>query len=325
MSYFRGYLAGKLANASETPGAMISVNLSESEVIPYLEKELSKDHLKRITVACINSPKNVTISGDEAAIDSIQAVVERDKIFARKLKTGVAYHSPSMRKIAAEYASSIQGLEKGASVPQAVVMISSVTGEAGAMKEVLSSAEYWVQNMVEPVKFSDAITQLASKTNMSSTRKLGASTQGAIHHFIEIGPHSTLKRPTVETLATSAPKIEVTYSSALSKYGCSREATLKLAGYLFSLGYPIALDAVNQVKDRSSPRAFALVDLPEYPFNRSQKYWHESALSKNSRLRKHPRLELLGTRVADFNPLEGRWRKFFDVAESPWLEDHKVR
>ena len=64
MSYFRGQLAGKLASASETPGAMISVNLSESEVFPYLEKEFSEDYLKRITVACINSPKNVTISGD---------------------------------------------------------------------------------------------------------------------------------------------------------------------------------------------------------------------------------------------------------------------
>ena len=304
---------------------MVSVNLSESEVIPYLGKEFSQDFLRRITVACINSPKNVTISGDEAAIDSILAMVERDQVFARKLKTGVAYHSPSMHEIASEYESSIQGLEKGAFITQAVVMVSSVTGKACATTEALSSPAYWVQNMVEPVRFSDAIAQLASKTNMSSTRKLGATTQGAIHHFVEIGPHSTLKRPTVETLAALTPRLEVAYSSALSRYGCPRETTLKLAGYLFSLGYPIALGAVNQVKDRISPRGFTLVDLPEYPFNRSQKYWHESGLSKNFRLRKYPRLELLGTRVADFNPLEGRWRKFFDVAESPWLEDHKVR
>lgn len=304
---------------------MISVNLSESEVIPYLRKGLSQRDLERITVACINSPKNVTLSGDEAAIDSVHAVLERDQIFARKLKTGVAYHSPSMHEITSEYASSIRGLEKGVSVPQTIVMISSVTGKAYQTTEVLSTAEYWVQNMIEPVKFSDAITQIASKTNMSSTRKLGATNHGAIHHFVEIGPHSTLKRPTMETLAIVAPKIEVAYSSALSRHGCSRETTLKLAGHLFSLGYPIALDAVTQVEDGPSPRGFTLADLPEYPFNRSQKYWHESGLSKNYRLRRFPRLELLGTRVADFNPSEGRWRKFFDIAESPWLEDHKVR
>ena len=252
-------------------------------------------------------------------------MAERDQIFARKLKTGVAYHSPHMHEIASEYASSIHGIEKGASVAQSVVMISSVTGKACETTGVLDSVEYWVQNMVQPVKFSDAIAQLAFMANTSLTRKLGATSQSVIHDFVEISPHSTLKRPTMEIVATTAPKIEFTYSSAQSRHGSSRGAILKLAGYLFSLGYPIALDAVNQVRIHPSPKGFTLVDLPEYPFNRSRKYWHRSGLSKNFRLRKYPRLELLGTRVADFNPLEGRWRKVFDVAESPWLEDHKVR
>lgn len=325
VSYFRGYVAGELVKATQNPGSMMSVNLSESEIWTYLAKGISENDPPDITVACINSPKNVTISGDEARIASIQTMLEKDQIFCRKLSTGVAYHSPRMQAVTSQYASSIQGLEKGTPVVKDIIMISSMTGKACLKTDELATADYWVKNMILPVKFSHAIAELALKVKGSGTRKLGVATKFAMHDLIEIGPHPTLKRPTTETLATHAPKAEIRYSSVLSRYNSALATIFKLLGDMYSLGYPIALEEVNQIRHHPSMSVLTLTDLPEYPFSRSQRYWHESSLSKNFKLRKYPRLDLLGTPMADSNALEMRWRKFFDVAETPWIEEHRVR
>ncbi|KAF5590970.1 polyketide synthase [Fusarium pseudocircinatum] len=94
VSYFRGLLAGRLreANAS-SPGAMLSINLAPHHVSEYLEKI----DITTVNVACINSPLNVTLSGSEDAIEKVKSQTDQDGIFAQKLKTGVAYHSPSMK------------------------------------------------------------------------------------------------------------------------------------------------------------------------------------------------------------------------------------
>jgi acyl transferase domain-containing protein len=251
---------------------MISVNLSESDMYSYLENNVTEEHRGKITVACINSPKNVTISGDEPLLDSIQALLERSQITARKLKTGLAYHSPHMQEIALQYSSSIQGLEKGNPIAQDVTMISSVTGERLLTTNILTSVEYWVKNMVEPVQFSRAVVQMASKTKSSSTRKLGATTQGVIYNLVEIGPHSTLKHPITETLEANSLKAVIAYHYVLSRYSPSIGDTLKLAGHLYSIGYPVALNEVNQIQPHSPTKESTLADLPEYPFNHSRKY-----------------------------------------------------
>ena len=303
---------------------MISVNLSETEILSYLQKIAPQARTVGLTVACINSPKNVTVSGDEALIDVLKSCLDSDQIFARKLTTGVAYHSPRMQEIASEYRASIQGLERAKPISRRTTMISSVTGEQIMTIEVLCTAEYWVKNMIEPVKFSQALAHLIAQPKTAAKKKLGVTNQGVIYDLIEIGPHSALQRSTKEVLEATAPKRGIRYSSVLSRYSSSYETTLKTAGLLYSFGYPVALREINQQQESSATANAVLTDLPEYPFNRSQTYWHESRLSKSFRLRDHPRLDLLGTAVADWNPLEARWRKFFDVAETPWIEDHKV-
>ena len=290
-------------------------------MIKYLHEQSSSE---RITIACVNSPQNVTISGSQAVIERISSHLQSSQIFAARLRTGVAYHSPWMQGVACEYRSSIEFLEKGTPPSQNIVMISSVTGQELQTSDELCSSEYWVQNLVQPVKFSAAITQMASHTSKASTRKMGVSQRNATYDLIEIGPHSTLRRPILETLATMTHKVGIRYHSVLSRSQPSITSILHLVGAMFTLGYPVAINQVNHVQHEHPSRRFVLTDLPEYPFDHSKKYWHESRLNKNLRLREHPRLDLLGTPVPDSNSLEGRWRKFFDAAETPWVEDHKV-
>ncbi|KAF5579706.1 polyketide synthase [Fusarium pseudoanthophilum] len=310
VSYFRGLLAGKLREANtSSPGAMLSVNLTPHHVSEFL----AKTGVTTVSVACINSPLNVTLSGPEDAIDKVKSQADQDGIFAQKLKTGVAYHSPSMKAIASEYLAALEGLtyrKDRARIP----MVSSVTGKS-ISPETLSTGQYWVDNMLSPARFAEAVQVIANK---NSVRKLGL---GNITDLVEIGPHPALRRPVKDTLdeMSSAAK-GVRYSHVLHRSHPAAQTTLKLAGQLFCQGYPVSISAVNQ---QSTKEKF-IVDCPKYPFDRSQRYWAESRLSRDFRLREAVKGELLGVRVSDWNPLEPRWRNFWSIDSTAWTGDHKI-
>ncbi|KAL7945550.1 putative polyketide synthase [Trichoderma barbatum] len=325
VSYFRGQLAGKLraANAS-SPGAMMSINLAEVNVAGYLSAIGAEASL--VCVACINSPLNCTLSGPETAIDAIKAQADKDSIFAQKLKTGVAYHSPAMEAIAEEYRTRMGPLD-GASrqdlkVASGIPMVSSVSGKV-VRPAALQTGQYWVNNMVSPVRFADAIQLL---TQEPSKVKIGLS---SITDLVEIGSHPALRRVAQDTIRQAGNKKQlIRYSAALQRSHPAIQTTLALVGQLFCLGHNVSITAVNQMAgagsmDLTKKPAF-LVDTPEYPFDRSQKYWAESRISRDYRLRGKPNGDVLGARASDWNPLAPRWRNFLSVESVPWTGHHKI-
>lgn len=301
---------------------MMSVNLPEKEVLGYFQKITALQDPLSITVACINSPTNVTLSGSETDLSIVQHQLDIDGVFARKLQTGVAYHSRQMRKVSSQYLTAIQGLEKGQSMSQPPLIISSVTGKRILDTSILSSGEYWVENMVQPVNFSEALSNLISPSKPASKKKLGArKLQLAIYDLLEVGPHSALQRPIRDVKESLKLKHDLRYNSILSRTKHPLFSALEVIGRLYCLGYPVNLSEVNQLKKEARP----LSDLPEYPFNHSRRYWHEPRFNKEARHRDYPPYDLLGTVMTDWNPLEARWRKVFDILQTPWIEDHKVR
>lgn len=313
VSYFRGLLAGRLRASSSSAGAMISASLAEEQVPAYLEKI---GVAGGVSVACVNSPLNCTLSGLETAIDAVKEQTEKDSIFSQKLKTGVAYHSPDMLAIAGDYLQLVGTLE-AASSAVSIPMISTVTGKT-VHPAVLTTAQYWVDNMVSPVRFADAIQAL---TQPSSTWKANFDV-GSITDLLEVGPTAALRRPVAETLAKAGPRAKpVQYSSVLYRKRSAVVTTLELVGRLFAYGHPVSIAAVNQ----SGSGGGFLVDCPKYSFDHDNKYWAESRISRDYRLRGVVLGETLGTRVADWDPLEPKWRNFLSVESEPWIADHKVR
>lgn len=312
VAYHRGRLAGRVTAASALqPGAMMSVNLAETDAESYLIKVSPPG---RVSVACINSPTNVTLSGDENAIDQLQVSLEKDGVFARKLRTGVAYHSSAMHQVAEEYLSSLGHLEPRESYGGNPFMVSTVTSQKVATISLLDP-QYWVDNLKSPVRFTDALQYVVHTAPKVDGLKL-------ITDYLEIGPHGALQRPIRDSLAY-AGNSTARYGSVLSKQDSPSKSVLQLVGQLFTFGHPISITAANQ-QNGPSPAARPVVNSPQYPFDRTQTYWYESRTSRDWRLREGPSQGLSGLRASDWNPLQPRWRKMLTIEEVPWVTDHVV-
>lgn len=321
ISYFRGLLAARLVEAKQRNGSMIAVALSQQQIQPYLIDIAAQMGEGRLSIGCINSPNNVTVTGDKECVDVLKVLMDQQRIFARKLPVTVAYHSSHMQDIASEYRSLIQGITGGSRFTvegKMPALFSTVTGTYVATAR-LTQPDYWVTNMVSQVRFSDAVNELCSSLvaglpNPNDTTQI---------HLIEVGPHGALRRPIKEILNASPNFKGIAYHAALMQDVSAVQLTLELAGSLHCAGYIIDLPSINSPAVNKSELQL-LSDLPEYPFNHSQSYWLESRLSRNFRFRKVPRHELLGVPVTDWNPLEGQWRNFIRALENPWIKDHKV-
>ncbi len=319
ISYFRGIVAARLTMGKHGQrGSMISVGLSELDVQPHLE-QLSVQG--SIAVGCVNSPRNVTMTGDEKLVDHLQTILGKRQIFSLKLDIGVAYHSAQMNDVAEEYHTMIKDRVQSKSSPyppHSPTMYSSVTSQYVSIDQLCQS-EYWVSNMVSKVLFSNALLEMCKAVEPKKGLN-DRSMRTAVNHIIEIGPHSSLRRPVQDTVGA-----EIGYNSVLKKGSPALQSILDFAGQLHIRGYRVNLMAANFPVQVSSAQIEMLTTLPEYPFNHSQSYWHESRISRNFRFRSHPRHELLGTRSTDWNPLEAKWRNVIRRSESPWISHHRFK
>ncbi|ORX95044.1 BcPKS1, polyketide synthase [Clohesyomyces aquaticus] len=313
------YHRGRLAESLLGTGTMLAVGLSEGNVHPYL-KRVKPSSNENLTISCVNSPKNVTISGTKDQIETLRVHLVADGVFARELKTGVAYHSPSMHAVSEVYATSIGDIEAGSSDQKGITFVSSVSGGTIPHLDRLREATYWVQNMTQSVRFSEAIKTILSQPKRS--RKLGQAKTVDIHDILEIGPHSALQRPIQETI--SALNQNVRYASLLSRFDQTAVTTLNAIGALTCSGYPVHLANVNCLDTSDPSRYKCLVDLPEYPFSRTLSHMDEGSVSNAMRLRQHFPRPLLGAPVPDWNELEPKWRRLLGLRDYPWLADHQV-
>jgi acyl transferase domain-containing protein len=312
--------------AAQSHGAMLAVGLGLDRILPFFDKLKIDFGQLGVSVGCYNSPKSLTVSGDKIQIEILEKMLHEQQIFARRLQVGVAYHSKHMSEISEEYLQLIKGLEPGENYgSRRPIMVSSVTGQI-VNPEQLRKGEYWVKNMVSPVDFSTALSLICSKARLAPLDKIDEERDKMflIHDLIEIGPHSALRAPVRDILQSIGQESNLEYNSILTRGVTATETALRLVGYLHSAGYPVDISEVNMVRQDASQSPKVLVDLPEYPFDHSKIYWSEPRLSKAFRFRKHPRLDLLGTPVPDWNAYEKRWRHTLKISELPWMEDHKV-
>ena len=292
----------------------MSVALSEQEVEAHVNETLSQFTKGALTVGYVNNPSNVTLTGDKDCIDLMKGVMEKKGVFTRKLAVQVAYHSMAVTGIAAKYKALIENISPEVDEERSVyapTMFSSVTGKIVPVA-TLSQPQYWIDNLVSKVKFSEALvaTDLWLRTDCIPSHDPKSTC------IIEIGPHSTLRRP----IKNTAPGLD--YKSALHNSHSSLVSSLHLAGYLHCKSVRLNLQAVNTL-DRRNSSIWMLTTLPEYPFNHCQRYWVEGRISKELRFRKHSPHELLGLPLPTSQTASAKWRNVIKQVNVPWICDHR--
>jgi NADPH:quinone reductase-like Zn-dependent oxidoreductase/SAM-dependent methyltransferase len=305
---------------------MLAVGLSEEKAKTYIDQITTELGPGDLTVACINSPSSVTVSGNRKHIEALAKQLEQASVFARVLKVPVAYHGPHMENVADEYLNLIGVIEPGAtSRRHHVNMVSSVFGKR-IDKESLRKPTYWVQNLVSQVKFTQAVHATFASPRRELPNKLDLSHQDVLWatDILEIGPHGALGGPTRDTLRPLTHGKDITYTSALSRKKDACVSFLSAAGQLHCRGYEVQLTKLNVTTEKELNSLITLPNLPQYPFNHANSFWSESRISKSLRFREHGRNPFLGTPVADWNPLDARWRHFLKPNDSSWISDHII-
>lgn len=318
-AYYRGYCLEKFAPAG---GSMIAVGKGVDDLKEYLPL-LDKD----IVVACENSPASVTLSGKGTAIKAAKEVFDNDKVFARELRTGMAYHSHHMDAVAkpmTEYVTQaykmLDSFDRQWRCPRRV-MVSSVTNQVLSEQEI--NPQYWASNLTSRVLFSTAVAVLAKTPGLENLRG-----------FVEVGPHSALAGP-FKQICQANSFSGFTYIATLIRGKGTAVSLLKTAGELMINGYPVDLDRVNQAdlpaalrasgKPASSLRPATLVDLPIYQWNYEKTFWAEPRASAEYRQLTHARHDLLGSKIPGLSHNSMVWRNILRLKDIPWLQCHKVR
>ncbi|KAM5506985.1 Type I Iterative PKS [Microsporum canis] len=292
IAYYRGRLMLE-TDPMSCPGGMAAIGLGAESAQQYLEPGVS--------IGCENSPDSTTLTGDKAVLEKVMESIKaaHPDVLVRALRVDRAYHSHHMQKIASLYLSKLRG-NVSPSNPQ-TPFFSSVSCKRIHYGQDLG-AEYWVQNLVSPVRFSTAVSNLVSAIQEPKT-------------FLEIGPHSALAGPIRQIL--KAAQSSDAYINVLTRGKNSHAELLRSLGELWLTNHRLDLAAIVG-------SGTFLANLPRYPWHYEESLWQESRLAREYRLREHPHHELLGSRILESTSQAPAWRNLLRLESVPWIKEHEI-
>ena len=309
ISYYRGKHSRLACGAHGQTGAMLAVGtfLEDAEDLCRMD-----EFQGRITVAAVNSPASVTLSGDEDAISEAKIIFEDEKKFVRKLKVDKAYHSYHMRACSQAYIKALQECDiRPRPTSDDVKWYSSVTVEEVVYANNRLKSTYWDDNMVQPVLFAPAIRKALST--------------GAFDLALEVGPHPALKGPASQVIQETTGE-SIRYTSFLSRGESAVVAFVRGLGDVWThLHRPnLKLEAFQRILTGCTEFK-VLKNLPSYSFDHDRPYWHESRSSKVFRTNSVPVHELLGSMSSDSTTEQLLWKHILRPKEIPWIQGHQLQ
>ncbi|EST37913.1 hypothetical protein N566_10410, partial [Streptomycetaceae bacterium MP113-05] len=228
-------------------GAMASLALPAEEAVALIEPWAD-----RVSVAVVNGPSQVVVSGEPDAVGQIVTRCEEREVRARRIAVDYASHSPAMDVLRGRLAEELHGI-----MPQVgdVPLMSSVTGDWAGPASM--DAGYWFTNLRERVRFADAVRRLE---------------QEGFGVFVESSSHPVLAAAVEATLEADGAGPDVVTGSLRRDDGGLERFTEGLAE-LWVRG--VDVDWAAAFAD-ARPR---VVDLPGYAFQR-RRHWFDTATAE---------------------------------------------
>ncbi|MEU8784991.1 type I polyketide synthase [Streptomyces sp. NPDC048637] len=229
-------------------GGMLSVLLP----LPDVEERLAHWG-DRLSVAAVNGPRSVVVSGDADALDELFAALEADGAQVRRIPVDYASHSVHVEEIREQLLTELAPVRPRSSTTP---FFSTVTGDW--IDTARLDAEYWYRNLRRTVRFEHAVRALAEQDYRA---------------YIETSPHpvvTTAVRDTLDALDIADAAVVGT----LRKGEGGHRRFLTSLAELCVAGGPVDRRAV--LGPTPADRAPQRIDLPTYPFQRRH-YWPRPA------------------------------------------------
>ncbi|MFF2149651.1 beta-ketoacyl synthase N-terminal-like domain-containing protein, partial [Kitasatospora sp. NPDC058190] len=278
---------GRLMQALPAGGAMLAVPATEDEVLPLLDEFVS--------IAAVNGPSSVVVSGSEEAVAAIEAHFADRR--TTRLRVSHAFHSPLMDPMLEDFRAVLDGLTYTApSIP----VVSNLTGGI-ATPEQLCSRDYWVRHVREAVRFADGIRTLEA---------------AGVTRFLELGPDGVLT-----ALAAASLSGDAVLAPVLRKDQAEDATVLTALARLYVTGARVDWAALF------AGTGARTVALPTYAFQHRH-YWPAVTLARGGDVRlaglgaaEHP---LLGAAVELVNTDGYLFTGRLSVGSHGWLAEHVV-
>ena len=280
------YYRSSLQQRATGTGRMLAVGLTPET----LDKAVA-DAGPLVSIAAINSPSAVTLSGDATILESMAAQLETFGVFHRFLNVKVPYHSHCMDPLREDLQA---GLADLAPTSAGIPLYSTVTGtriDGGGV-----NGHYWWQNVRATVLFAAAFREMLAD---------------GYTHFVEIGPHPVLASSMKELIAEQ--QLDALVVPSLRRDEADDAVLLGSLGALYSHGQDVKWDVLYG-QDGGH------VCLPTYPWQ-SKRYWNESLEAWEDRHYTEVQ-PLLGQRV---NASQPAWEREVNARVLPYLADHRIQ
>ncbi|MGQ0836940.1 type I polyketide synthase [Actinokineospora sp.] len=280
-----------LMQALPAGGAMVAVRATEAEVTPLLTA--------RVSIAAVNGPSSVVLSGDADAVAELAGRFEALGRKTKRLTVSHAFHSPLMDPMLAGFREVVASLSFAA--PE-IPVLSNLTGAQATTAE-LGSVDYWVRHVREPVRFADGVLTLAA---------------AGVGVLLELGPDAVLTAMARETLSDA--ERPVTALPALRKDRGEEIALVSALAGLHVAGVSVDWSALF------AGTGARRVDLPTYAFQH-ERFWPAvsvragDAVGLGLAATEHP---LLGAAMTVAGSGELILTGRLSLGSHPWLADHVV-
>jgi 8-amino-7-oxononanoate synthase/malonyl CoA-acyl carrier protein transacylase len=228
----------RLMQALPENGRMVAVFAGVHEVAKKLT-----GHGNEVSIAAVNGPGQVVISGLATTVDTIAERLKNDGVRTQTLTVSHAFHSPLMEPILDKFQQLVEQIELA---PPQFPIISNVTGRPAT--DELTKPEYWRRHVRQTVRFADGIAALGEQGHRV---------------FLEVGPKPILSGLGKQCLADNSDAVWLpSLRGGRDDWG----VVLKSLGELFVRGAAIDWQGFDRPYRRKK------VSLPTYPFQR-QRCW----------------------------------------------------
>ncbi len=230
----------RLMQALAEPGEMAAVMADERTVAAAVQPLAGA-----LSVAAVNGPRRVVVSGARAAVAVATATLQTAGIRVARLNVSHGFHSPLMAPIEEPFAAAVGRLRLS---PPRLGFVSNITGDETADP---ATPEHWLRHVRRPVLFARGMATLAAR---------------GCNAFVEIGPDSVLLAMGREAV----PGHRALWLPSLrARRGDWRQILESLAA-LYERGAAVDWRAFDGAYTRRH------VALPTYPFER-RRHWLDGA------------------------------------------------